>query len=138
MVTRNRLLISAAAALLLALCAGQARAAVVRYHYVPGPPESPSYCLDGARGTTGERLTWRLTWEPYNCPPPRTTCYTTFRHPCTGQSITVPLSLPPDTPRMEYRGNRTIYDYGSYEVEVEFLPDGTVNVIYNSGLLRAP
>jgi hypothetical protein len=39
---------------------------------------------------------------------------------------------------MEHRADRTIYDYGSYTVSVVFLPDGTVSVIYDSGLMRAP
>jgi hypothetical protein len=62
----------------------------------------------------------------------------TFRHPCTGRSLVLPLALPRDTPQMEYRTNRTIYNYGSYTVEVSFLADGTADVIYNNGLLRAP
>ena len=45
--------------------------------------------------------------------------------------------LPRDTPVMEYRTNRTIYDYGTYSVEIHFLADGTADVIYNSGLKRA-
>ena len=137
MATRKCLVGLAAAALLLSLSAGQAWAARVRYHYVPGPGGG-GFVLADAGGAPGERLTWRMTWEPYNCPPPRITCVASFRHPCTGQSINVPLGLPPDTPRMEYRGDRTIYDYGSYTVSVVFLPDGTVSVVYDSGLLRAP
>jgi hypothetical protein len=40
---------------------------------------------------------------------------------------------------MAYRTNRVVYNYGSYTVEVQFLPDGSANVVYNSGLLvRAP
>jgi hypothetical protein len=39
---------------------------------------------------------------------------------------------------MEYRTRRVIYNYGSDTVEVHFLPDGSVDVIYNSGLFRAP
>jgi hypothetical protein len=60
----------------------------------------------------------------------------TFRHPCTGLTVVAPLALPDSTPRMEYRTNRVIYNYGSYTVEVHFLPDGRVDVIYNSGLFR--
>jgi hypothetical protein len=61
----------------------------------------------------------------------------TFGHPCTGQTVVVPLALPDSTPQMEYRPNRVIYNYGSYTVEVHFLANGLVDVIYNSGLFRA-
>ena len=43
-----------------------------------------------------------------------------------------------DNGRLEYRYNRIIYYYGSETVEVVFLTDGTVDVVYNSGLLRGP
>ena len=49
-----------------------------------------------------------------------------------------PLALPPDIPRMEYRTNRTIYNYGTDTVEVRFLADGAADVIYTSGAFRAP
>jgi hypothetical protein len=74
---------------------------------------------------------------PYNCEP-KPNCQKTFRHPCTGQCLNVPLRLPLDsTPNIEHRRDRVIYNYGSYTVEIDFLPDGSVNVIYNSGLMRA-
>ena len=73
------------------------------------------------------------------CNPPHPTCYLTFQHPCTGQNITLPVRLPIDsTPRIEHRYNRVIYNYGSDSVEVEFLSDGSADVIYNSGLRRSP
>ena len=73
------------------------------------------------------------------CNPPHPTCYLTFQHPCTGQAITLPLRLPIDsTPRIEHRYNRLIYNYGSDSVEIEFLTDGSADVIYNSGLRRSP
>ena len=53
-------------------------------------------------------------------------------------SITVPLALPDSTPRMEYVRDRVVYNYGDYTVEVQFLPDGSADVFYDSGLLRAP
>ena len=57
---------------------------------------------------------------------------------CIGwPTITVPLSFPEGTPRIEHRADRVIYNYGSYTVEVHFLPDGSVDVVYNSGLRRA-
>src|SRR5262249_45232162 len=107
-------------------------------HYVPAGPGA-CYRLDDSRGAPGERLTWRAAWEPFDCPPERPTANVTFRHPCTGQPITLPLHLPTDsTPRMEYRPNRVVYDYGTGSVEVFFQPDGTAYVIYNGGLFRAP
>jgi hypothetical protein len=122
---------------LLAWPAGEAAAARIRYHYAPAPPGT-CMKIDPVGGAQGQRLTWSASWEPYNCPPPRPTCQMNYRHPCTGQMITVPLALPDSTPRLEHRGNRVIYDYGSYTVEVNFLADGSVDVIYNSGLFRAP
>ena len=50
--------------------------------------------------------------------------------------VTVPLRLPADTPRMEHRADRIIYNYNDYVVEARFLEDGSVDVVYNSGLLR--
>jgi hypothetical protein len=114
------------------VAAGQASAARLRYHYQPAPCPGPALSCAG-----GERLTLR-GWEPYGNPPPPATCLATFKHPATGQCITLPLALPPSTPNMEYRTNRVIYNYGSYTVEVHFLADGTADVIYNSGLQRAP
>ena len=60
----------------------------------------------------------------------------TFRHPFTGRNVTVPLRLPRDTPRMEHLSDRIVYNYGDYIVEARFSPDGAVDVVYNSGLLR--
>ena len=130
--------ILAVVCLLLAGPVGEVAAARVRYHYIPVPPPGTVMKIDAPGGVAGQRLTWSASWEPYNCPPPRPTCQMNYRHPCTGQMITVPLGLPDSTPRLEHRGNRIIYDYGSYTVEVAFLADGSVDVIYNSGLLRAP
>jgi len=57
----------------------------------------------------------------------------------TGQPLTLPLHLPIDsTPRMEYRTDRVVYDYGTGSVQVLFLPDGSAYVVYEDGLLRAP
>jgi hypothetical protein len=70
------------------------------------------------------------------CEPPQPTCRVTFQHPCTGQEVTVPLALPEGTPTIEHVRQRIVYNYGSYTVEVRFVSDGSVDVIYNSGLLR--
>jgi hypothetical protein len=60
----------------------------------------------------------------------------TFRHPFTGRNVTVPLRLPEGPPRLEHRSDRIVYNYGDYIVEARFLTDGSVDVVYNSGLLR--
>jgi hypothetical protein len=52
--------------------------------------------------------------------------------------VTVPLCLPEGTPRVEHVRDRIVYNYGSYTVEVRFLPDGSVDVLYSSGLFRQP
>jgi hypothetical protein len=128
---RRCLAVGAVAGLLLT--AAPAGAARLRYHLTADP--AGGGCLKAP--AAGERRT--LTgWQPYNCPPPRATRLVNFRHPCTGQCVTVPLALPDSTPRMEYVGDRVVYNYGDYTVEVRFLPDGSADVFYDSGLLRAP
>lgn len=125
------------AALVWFFAVQEARAARLRYHYGV-LDERGTTILQPVQGSPGERLTWSLRWEPYNCPPPRATCMVTFRHPCTGRNLVLPLRLPPDLPRMEYRTDRVIYNYGTETVQVHFLADGTADVIYSNGLLRAP
>jgi hypothetical protein len=125
--------LAAAVAGLLLASALPADAARVRYHFTAEP--GCNGCLKAPQ--VGQRLT--LTgWQAYNAPPPRATQLVSFRHPCTGQTVTVPLALPSSTPRMEYTRGRVTYDYGSDTVEVRFLQDGSAEVIYDSGLLRAP
>ena len=123
---------SVAGSLFLA-SAQTADAARVRYHFTTEPDGSG--CLKAP--VAGQRLT--LTgWQAYDCPPPRATMLVTFSHPCTARPVTVPLALPDATPRMQYTRDRAIYNYGSDTVEVRFLSDGSAEVIYDSGFLRAP
>jgi hypothetical protein len=123
---------------LLLLAAGSTQAARVRFHYVPIDPCGTLQLQPGGpSGATAERLAWLGGWEPYNCPPPRPTCVNTYRHPCTGQTVAVPLAMPEGAPTIEYRARTVVYNFGSYTVEVHFLPNGGVDVIYNSGLFRA-
>jgi hypothetical protein len=130
---RTPLVALAVAGGLLFASAQPAGAARIRYHFTPDP--AGKGCLKAP--AAGERLT--LTgWVPYNCPPRRATRLVSFRHPCTGQTVTVPLALPDSTPRMEYSRDRVTYDYGSDTVEVLFLKDGSADVYYDSGLFRAP
>ncbi|MBY0527514.1 MAG: hypothetical protein K2R98_29225 [Gemmataceae bacterium] len=131
-IARNALLTFGAVVALL-LCGNVASAAIVRYHYVPAGP-GPMTLAPGPTGAPGELINIRGR-QPYNCPP-RPTCLVTFKHCFTGALVVVPLALPEGTPQMMHRGNRTIYNYGSYTVTVQFLEDGSVDVIYNSGLFR--
>jgi hypothetical protein len=112
---------------------GAPRAALaerVRFHYVPAggavlQPTGP-----------GERLSYfGAPLEPFT-KSMRATALVTFRHAYTGGPVTVPLALPDETPRIEYVANRVVYNYGSYTVTTVFLPDGAVDVIYDSGFLR--
>src|SRR5688572_29851070 len=66
----------------------------------------------------------------------RPTQMVTFRHPYTGRNATIPMRLPEGTPRLEHRTDRIMYNYGDYVVEARFHPDGSMDVVYNSGLLR--
>jgi hypothetical protein len=126
-------------AVLVALAAAESvHAARLRYHYSAVDERGTTMLRPINQGSPGERLTWSLRWEPYNCPPPRATRMVTFRHPCTDKPLVLPLHLPVDPPRMEYRTNAVIYNYGTDTIQVHFLADGTADVIYTSGLLRAP
>jgi hypothetical protein len=127
-----------AAVIIVLAAAGSAQAARLRYHYIAMDERGTTIVQPIAQGSPGERLTWSLRWEPYNCPPPRATCMVTFTQPYTGRPLVLPLGLPPDVPRMEYRTNRVVYDYGSDTVEVHFLTNGSADVIYTSGFRRAP
>jgi hypothetical protein len=128
----------AAAVVATLASAGEANAARLRYHYSAVDERGTTMLRPLNQGSPGERLTWSLRWEPYNFPPPRATRMVTFRHPNTGKPLVLPLRLPADPPRMEYRADAVIYNYGTDTVQVHFLTDGTADVIYSSGLLRAP
>jgi hypothetical protein len=126
----------AAAALLVGALAGPAAAARVRYHYAPA---DPCGALPLAPAGPGERLAWfGASARPEPCPPPRANQVLGFRHPYTGRPVRVPVALPEGTPRPVYRAEWAVYDYGSYTVGVHFLPDGSADVVYDSGLFRAP
>jgi hypothetical protein len=86
-------------------------------------------------GNGAEHRTW---WGQAAAAPgtPRPTHVVTYRHPYTGQNVSVPMTLPESTPRIVHATDRIVYDYGSYTVTSRFLPDGSVDVIYNSGLFR--
>lgn len=123
----------------LCLTGGPATAARVRYHFVPaGDGPALTFQPDAPCGGAGERLSWFGGVRECSCkPPPRPTVSATFRHPYSGRCVSVPLALPEGTPVMMHRADTVIYNYGSYSVEVRFIADGSVDVIYNSGLMRA-
>jgi hypothetical protein len=91
----------------------------------PGPGPAP-----------GEMITWFGTTRQPITGPPRPTHFISYRHPFSGGSVTVPLALPQGTPNIQYQARRVVYNYGSYAVSVLFLADGSVDVIYSSGLMR--
>jgi hypothetical protein len=124
----------AALAVLLFAC-GSASAARARFHYVPSPGGGPMTLAPFAPGAPGERLS-AFGNEPYRCPPPRVTWIGCYRHTFSGCTVQVPLGLPPDTPTIQHRANRIIFNYGSYTVDVVFLEDGSVDVVYSNGLFR--
>src|SRR5205823_148849 len=126
----------AAAALAIAgACVNPVLAERVRYHFTPADlcgntVQTPA----GKDNAIGERVSYfGLGNKPYGCPIPPTHMVT-FLHPVNRREVTVPLALPEGTPRMVYRSDRIIYNYGSYAVEVIFLPDGSVDTIYDSGM----
>lgn len=112
-----------------------ADAARARYHYVVGDAAGTLVPSAGPSGATGERRS--VLGRCAECNPPRPTCWKCFRHPCTGQNVKIPLALPEGTPNIYYRNTRISFDYGSYNVIIHFLDDGSVDVIYDSGLFRA-
>ena len=67
---------------------------------------------------------------------PAPTHMVTFRHPAGNKNVIVPFTFPQGIPRIETRSDRIIYNWGSYQVQARFLPDGSVDVLYNSGVLR--
>lgn len=108
---------------------GTTPAAVVRFHFVP---------INGSCAVQLAAPAEKITIcgrEPYTCPTPPT-CTITFCHPYSGAQLAIPLALPDSIPQMMHRRDRVIYNYGSFTVTVLFLADGSVDVLYNSGLFR--
>ena len=114
-----------------------AQAEAVRYRFVPVDACGTLKQIPaGPDGAIGEQLTgFGLRPQPFNRVF-RPNQIVTFRHPYTGRNVTVPLTLPQGTPRLEQMSDRIVYNYGSYVVEARFFPDGSVDVLYNSGFLR--
>jgi hypothetical protein len=68
---------------------------------------------------------------------PRPTHVVTFRHAYTRRMVSVPIAFPIGTPRLAYRTDSVVYDYGTYSITVRFIEDGSVDVVYRSGLFRS-
>jgi hypothetical protein len=116
-----------------------AAAGRLRFHYVPvDVAGNTSLARAGPVAPVGEELTWLGAVRRPSLNQPRPTHLVTFRHPYTGREISVPMSFPEGTPQIEHRLGRVVYNYGSYTVEAHFFRDGSVDVVYNSGLLRLP
>ncbi len=126
-----------AAAVLVCMQTGPAAAARVRFHYAPTDAcGTVALKPSGPGGCAGESVSWfGMVREPCALQL-RPTVVATLRNPYTGALVRVPLALPEGTPRIEHVRDRVVYNYGSYAVEVQFYPDGSVDVIYNSGFLR--
>lgn len=137
MMTTAKGLILVAAFLTLTSASGTARAERARYHFEPVDAcGTMSLKPFGPCGAVGERISYFGTVREPAHQPPRPTHLLTFQHPVTGKPVIVPVALPEGTPTIQHRPGRTIYNYGSYTVEIHFLTDGSVDVVYNSGLLR--
>src|SRR5262249_52962054 len=108
---------------------------VVRFRFVPDACGNLSLATD-VNGLPGQRASWYF--GPLQSIPMtiRPNVVVTFRHPYTCCNVAVPLALPEDTPRLEHRPAAIVYNSGSYTVQVRFLPDGSVETIYNSGFFR--
>jgi hypothetical protein len=123
-------------AIVLTVLPAAARAEQVRYHYVPlNACNTMTQVPTGPEGTLGElkRGFGAIPLPyPYGVRPNQ---MVTFRHAFNGQLVTIPLRLPNGPPRIEQRSDRVVYNYADYIVDVRFLPDGSVDVIYNSGFL---
>jgi hypothetical protein len=132
---RTRILaVLAGTALALAL-PHRAHAERVRFHYGPDAFPGGTLAWGGGALAGGERISLFGGTEPYTCPLVPTKMVT-VQHFYTGQLVCIPMRLPDDVPLIQRRYNSTILNYGSYTVEVHFSPDGSLDVIYNSGPFR--
>lgn len=125
-------MLRAATLLTLLLFAGVAAGDSLTVRY----PAGSTSLFRGADGTVGDHRAWYGGPAQPVVNGPRPTHVVTYLHPYTGQNVNVPVTLPESTPRIHHATDRIVYNYGSYTVTSRFLPDGSVEVIYNSGLFR--
>jgi len=136
--SRRQQLVNFASIGLLLSTAGISPAGQVRFHYAPVDAAGNASLRPTPSGSAGERVRWLgAVHEPYYNQP-RPTQILTFQHLYSKRPITLPLSFPAGMPRIEHVRDRIIYNYGSYSVQAHFLADGSVDVIYDSGLFRSP
>jgi hypothetical protein len=115
-----------------------AAASQVRFHFVPVDAcGTMSFKPSGPSAGVGERVRWFGTVREPCYQQPRPTHIVTFWHPYTGRTVKLPITFPEGTPRVEHARDRIIFNYGSYTVEAHFYADGSADVVYNSGFLRA-
>jgi hypothetical protein len=119
------------------LAPATARADSLRFRYVPANTEGAlTQVPAGPDGALGElRSGLRATPKPY-AGNYQANQMITFRQPYTSRNVIVPMKLPDSTPRIEHISDRIRFNYGTYYVEARFLPEGGVDVVYNSGYLR--
>jgi hypothetical protein len=134
----NQWLTALTATASLILLDGLTSAGQLRYHFVPTNSVGVTALKPAEAGGPGEKalLIGLVREADGRLPPP--THYVTFRHPYTLAPVTVPMTFAPGTPRLEHTPTRIVYNYGSYTVEARFQPDGSVDVIYDTGFLRRP
>lgn len=135
----RQLLVPALALLGLSAMAATTSAEVVRFHYTPAQVcgyVSTSLKV-GADGSTGQWSSFLLSprKDAYYCQP-KATHMVTFRHPTTNQNVTVPIAFPLGTPQVVIQSTAIVYTFTQYTIRVEFLTDGSVDVVYNSGIFR--
>ncbi|MBX9679161.1 MAG: hypothetical protein K2X38_10395 [Gemmataceae bacterium] len=120
-----------------ALMPALSRAEQVRFRYVPADangamraqPIGPGGSLaENLRGLSYAAYPFNKVYRP--------THMVTFLHPSSGRNAVIPLTMPESEPTVQRRGSAIAYNYGIYEIELLFLPNGAVDVIYNSGYLR--
>ena len=126
-----------AALALVAMSGSSAQAERVRYHFAATDIcGNTAQTAAGKCNAIGERVSYfGLSSSPYNGVL-RPNYLVTFFNPVTTGNVTVPLALPEGTPQMQRGRNRLIFNYGTYLVEVAFLPDGSVDVFYDSGFRK--
>ncbi|MFO0865687.1 MAG: hypothetical protein U0744_13715 [Gemmataceae bacterium] len=109
----------------------------VRFRYVPADGNSAMRAQPvGPGGSLAENLRGiSYAAYPFN-KVYRPTHMVMFWHPYSGRYANIPLTLPESVPTVQRRPDAIVYNYGIYEIEALFLPDGAVDVIYNSGYLR--
>jgi hypothetical protein len=121
------------------IAATAGRADVVRYHYTPTGPGGQLVLQPTAEGAPGEWRPWAFATRRsgYNREP-KANRVVTYVHPSTGRQVNVPIAFPEGTPTVMSETGAITYAYTLYTIRVEFLVNGSVDVVYNSGIGRPP